>query len=161
MTEKFLVTDECGRLARWLRLLGYDAELAGTGTHPQSLSALYRRAYSETRIVVTRNRRVRTSRLFQVIHLTSTERDAQLRQIVRTLRLPVDDRRWFSRCDQCNVPVIPVERSAVKERVPPYVYQTMDRFQTCESCQRIYWAATHWERAREVFARLREETSHA
>ncbi|MCH7753097.1 MAG: hypothetical protein IH898_13215 [Planctomycetes bacterium] len=31
VVEKFLVTDECRRLARWLRLLGYDAELAGMG----------------------------------------------------------------------------------------------------------------------------------
>ena len=160
MTEKFLVTDESRRLARWLRLLGYDAVLAGAGTQSQSLSTLYRRAYNETRIVVTRNRRVRASQLFQVLHLISTERDAQLRQIVRTLHLPKDDRRWFSRCDQCNVLVTPIEKSAIKDRVPPYVYRTVDRFKTRESCQRIYWAATHWERAREVLNRMFQNSTN-
>ena len=62
---KFFVTDESQRLARWLRLLGYDTVLIGA----QPLGELYRRAYEEGRTIVTRNRRVRPSGLFRVVPL--------------------------------------------------------------------------------------------
>ena len=146
------MTEECGRLARWLRLLGYDT----TWQPAQPVSALYRRAYNESRIVVTRDGRIGASCLFRVIQLTSTDRDAQLQQILQTLRLDVDHARPFSRCDVCNVPVQPIERASVKTRVPPYVYTTQQTFHACPSCQRIYWAATHWQRARAVFERLKQ-----
>ena len=153
MEVKFLVTEECGRLARWLRLMGHDTAIGRT----QSLSALYRQAYNESRVVVTRNRRVSASCLFRVIQLTSTERDDQLRQITTALGLPVEAERLFSRCDVCNVPVETIERTQVKHKVPLYVYQTQETFHACPSCHRIYWAATHWQRACKVFDQLRKE----
>ncbi len=151
MSVRFLVTEECGRLARWLRLMGYDTAIGPT----KSLTELYRWAYNEGRIVVTRNRKVGASCLFRVIQLTSTERDAQLRQITQELRLPVHEAQFFSRCDVCNVPVQPIAKTQVKDRVPPYVYTHQEAFHACPSCQRIYWAATHWQRACAVFEKLK------
>ncbi len=157
LRKKFLVTEENKRLARWLRLMGYDTVLSVT----KPLSALYRRAYNEARILVTRNHRVGASCLVRTIHLTSTERDAQLRQIVREVPLPVEAGQLFSRCDVCNVAVEPIAKAQVKDRVPPYVYSSQETFQVCPTCHRIYWAATHWERANQVFDRLRKESHHA
>lgn len=154
---RFLVTGESRRLARWLRLLGYDVVLAPS----QPLSPLVQRAVNEGRIVVTRSGQVSPSRLYRVVRLASQELEPQLRQLVRELGLAIDERRAFSRCDVCNVPVEPAEKAAIRGRVPPYVYETQTSFHRCPSCQRIYWAATHWERACRVFARLREEASHA
>ena len=137
---KFLVTEECGRLARWLRLMGYDTAQATM----QSLTELYRMAYSQHRIVVTRNSRVSASCLFPVIHLNSPLLEEQLRQLLRELKLELDDIRFFTRCDRCNVPVEEMEKPLVRDLVPPYVYRTQERFFSCPSCQRIYWPATHW-----------------
>ncbi|MBI3319090.1 MAG: hypothetical protein HYZ89_00665 [Candidatus Omnitrophica bacterium] len=147
---KLLVTEESGRLSRWLRLMGYDTAQA----EGASLSAVYRTAYNERRIVLTRNSRVKESRLFRVVHLRSTLLEEQLRQLVRELPLAASEERWFTRCDRCNVPVEPIERALVKERVPPYVYETQRTFRACPSCHRIYWAATHWHRARALFGRI-------
>ncbi len=77
MVLKFLATDDSARLSRWLRLTGYDAAL----TPSQPLSQLYQRAYNEGPIVVTRNRRVRESRFFRVIHLQHHDVEGQLRQL--------------------------------------------------------------------------------
>ena len=159
-----LVTDECGRLARWLRLCGYDAAQMPA----QPLSDLYRRAYGEGRIVVTRNRRIRAGCLFRVVHLEGQSLEEQLQQVIRELDLLVEATRVFTRCDRCNVAVEPIEKAAVKERVPPYVFQTQQTFHVCPSCHRVYWAATHWQRACRLFDRLRpanggacEEAKHA
>ena len=154
---KLLVTDESARLARWLRLMGYDtAEMSA-----RPLSALYRRAYNEQRVVGTRNARVRESHLFRVVHLKDQVLDLQLRQLMQELGLRVDEERAFRRCDHCNVEVVPIDKAAVKDRVPPYVFQTQQAFHHCSSCHRVYWAATHWERACRFFDRLRREASHA
>ena len=154
---KFLVTEECGRLARWLRLMGYDAAL-GTA---QSLSALYRQAYNEGRVVVTRNRRIGASCLFRVVQLGSDELDGQLLQLLRDLQLPREDAGWFTRCDVCNVTLQPIEKPHVKSRVAPYVYDTQQAFYVCPACQRVYWAATHWQRARRFLDRVRKEVRRA
>jgi len=146
---KFLLTDELGRLARWLRLMGYDA--AQQAAEP--LAALYCRAHSENRVVVTRHRRIGASCLFRVVQLTGTALEEQLAQLVRELAWrPAADR--FTRCDRCNVPLESVEKSTIESRVPPYVYRTQERFTTCPSCRRIYWAATHCDRVQRLFERL-------
>ncbi len=138
----FLVTDECARLARWLRLCGYDTALMNA----RPLSALYRRAYAERRIVVTRNRRVPTSSLVHVVHVQSMQLADQLQQLVRELGLAIDADQALSRCDRCNVEVELIEKALVKDRVPPYVFETQRAFRCCPSCQRIYWMATHCQR---------------
>ena len=154
---KFLVTDESARLARWIRLMGFDAALMPA----QPLAALYRRAVNEQRVVVTRNGRVKPGTLVRAIVLARQDLAEQLRQLVRELRLPIEEAWMFSRCDRCNCEVEPVEKAQVKDRVPPYVFQTQERFHRCPSCGRIYWAATHWQRAQRFFAQVRKEAGHA
>lgn len=157
MAVKFLVTNECGRLARWLRLMGYDTVWV-KGFSP---TELYRQAYTERRVVLTRNRRIRASCLFRVVHVTSPVLDEQLRQLIRELGLIVDEEQLFTRCNLCNVPVEPIEKVQVKSRVPPHVFHNQRQFFTCPACQRIYWAASHWQRTNRRFARLKQEADHA
>ena len=154
METRFLVTEEGGRLARWLRLLGYDTVWA----KGFSLSNVYCQAYNERRIVVTRNRKIRASGLFQVRHLKSERVEEQLQQLMREVKLAVDHKWLFTRCDVCNVPVEPIDTSRVTDRVPPHGAHTQSRFFTCPACQRVYWAATHWHRVRAFLDRV--ITSH-
>ena len=149
-TPQFLVTEECGRLARWIRLMGYDAaQMPAT-----PVSALYRRAYNEGRVIVTRNRRVGSSGVVRVVQLAAQGVAEQLRQVMRDAGFVVDPERMLTRCDQCNVEVQLAEKSQVSARVPPYVFEMQQRFRRCPSCQRIYWAGTHCARISEMLKRL-------
>lgn len=139
---KFLATDESVRLARWLRLMGYDTALS----EAQPLSALYERAFNENRVIVTRDRDVKAGYWLRVIQLDSGELAAQLKQLVTQLELSVDWPRVGSRCDVCNAEVERAEKAFVQDKVPPYVWRTQKRFFECPSCHRIYWPATHWQR---------------
>ncbi|MBI2105062.1 MAG: hypothetical protein HYT90_05770 [Candidatus Omnitrophica bacterium] len=156
-SHRLLVTEESGRLARWLRLMGYDVAMGA----PRPLAALYRQAYNESRTIITRNRRVQPGRLIRVVHLSSAQLAEQLRQLMRELGLRVEPGQAFSRCDICNVAVEPVEKAAVKDRVPPYVFETQPAFHRCPVCQRVYWAATHYDRARRFFDTLSPRGSGA
>ncbi len=149
---KLLVSDECQRLARWLRLAGHDVAMMPA----VPLTALYRTAYQQGRVVLTRNGRVKGSCLFRVVRIASEQLEDQMKQLVREIGLSIDEEQMFSRCDRCNAELEDIEKSAVKDRVPPYVYQTQQAFYACPSCQRIYWAATHYARAQQFFKRLQE-----
>jgi uncharacterized protein with PIN domain len=149
---RFLLTDELGRLTRWLRLMGYDA--AQQAAEP--LTVLYRRAYDEERVVVTRRRSIGASCLFRVVQLRSETLEEQLAQLVRELQLTPEAGQRFTRCDRCNVELEPVDKSAVREQVPPYVYQTQARFRRCAACGRVYWTATHCQRADALLDRVTE-----
>jgi uncharacterized protein len=136
---RFAADRMLARLARWLRLLGADVmtrpDLGGAG--------LLRLARSEGRILLTRDKRLRTAG--DVIYLASDRFRDQLREVLA--RAPFDPRgRALTRCSCCNRELIEVPREAVARRVPPFVYASQTRFAECDGCGRIYWAATHQER---------------
>jgi uncharacterized protein len=129
------------RLARWLRLLGADvvtdASISG--------AELLKIARAERRILITRDKRLRTAS--DVMFVASNTFRDQLREVV--IRLGLDTRAIaFTRCSLCNQLLLPVARELVIRRVPPYVFASHDRFAQCEGCGRIYWPETHPARIR-------------
>jgi uncharacterized protein with PIN domain len=145
---KFIVDNNVGRLAKWLRVLGFDTLFI----NPIADEDLLEIARREGRIIVTkdtaflRRREVMDGRL-KVVFVRSNDRLGQLREVIAALNLPVAD-RWFSRCLACNAPLKPVAKAEVAHEVPPYVYATQNGFQRCPGCGRVYWPGTHWERMR-------------
>ncbi len=142
--QRFAVDTMLGRLATWLRLLGQDATY---GSH-LSGRALLRHARAEERTVLTRDRRLlREGRHQPMLFVAGDEFRDQLRQVVHAFGID-PFRHVFTRCALCNAPVLPIAKSDVEGRVPPYVFSTQQHFVRCQVCQRIYWPATHYEHVR-------------
>jgi uncharacterized protein with PIN domain len=140
---RFLVDINVGRLAKWLRVLGYDALLA------QHLDdeGLVRQSVQEGRVLLTRDRRIFQRRAaasgeLKALLIRSDTLGGQLRQAVAELGLRTD--LGFSRCLSCNQVLAPVAKELVQEEVPPHVYRTQQEFRRCPSCGRVYWRGTHW-----------------
>ena len=153
---KFLVDSNVGRLARWLRIAGFDTMFIN-GIDD---NRLVRIALSEGRVLLTKDtqimkRRLVTSGRLKVILIESDEVKAQLHQVVKTLHLS-NQLSPFTICLECNQPLVPTEREVVKELVPPYVYQTKTQYMQCPNCQRIYWQGTHWQRMTKELERIVE-----
>jgi len=148
---KFLVDSMLGRLAKWLRILGYDT------LYFPSLddNDLVRIARAEGRMVLTRDREMVRRRGIDSLLIESDDFREQIRQLLHDLNLSLEGS--FSRCSVCNSPLRRVSKEAVQERVPPYVFQTQERFSLCPQCGKIYWRGTHWQRMRERLRRLEEE----
>ena len=129
-----------GRLARWLRILGYDATYArGAGD-----ARLVARARAEGRVLLTRDRGLAERRgIGRFLLVQSNDPPTQLREVVAALGLSVDPARLFRRCPACNGAVEAVQRESVRGLVPPYVYGTQRSFSRCAGCRRVYWPATH------------------
>lgn len=150
---KFLADDMLGRLAKWLRVLGYDT------LYHQHLddNELVRLARAEGRLILTRDTRLAHRRGVRCLLIESELVDEQLSQVLDDLGLALDD--LFSRCTVCNAPLEEMEKQAAKERVPPYVFRTQERFKLCSQCGRIYWRGTHWDRMKERIEGLKAISS--
>jgi uncharacterized protein with PIN domain len=145
---KFAADRMLGRLTRWLRILGADviADKACDGP------ALLARSRREGRIMITRDKRLRTAA--DVLWLASDDLREQLATVLT--QWPFDPgARLFTRCSQCNTPIESVDRFAVANRVPPYVYASQELFAQCPGCGRIYWNATHRERMLATLAQFK------
>lgn len=142
----FLLDGMLGRLARWLRILGYDAAFEPALGDAQ----LVRRARAEERILLTRDRELARRRGVRILLLEAEDLEGQLAQLQRDLSLAWEGRA--PRCPLCNEPLEPLPRDEAWGLVPPYVFVHHDRFFLCPSCERVYWRGTHWE---DVETRLR------
>jgi len=140
---KFICDDHCGRLARWLRFVGYDC------LHDQHEldSHLLRKAADENRVILTRDGRLVAKILARrAILLESYDPLAQLLQVLQSFSLIVERDRMFTRCTVCNQVTEAVDASAVWTSLPPHIQRTKSEFRLCLSCGRIYWSGTHVER---------------
>lgn len=142
MEKKFLADVMLGRLARWLRILGYDTLY----TRKAIDSQLIVRAYREDRIILTRNskmyKKIDPERAL-FIHFDNFRN--QVSEVIDALDLNFDSNIFLSRCLECNLLLISLPRGEAETRVPPYVFQTVEEFKTCPQCSKIFWSGTHIE----------------
>lgn len=150
--KKFLADSMLGKLALWMRVVGYDvAYESAIGD-----AALIRRAKDEGRIILTRDtlliprRWVRDYSLF----IESDNPMYQLRQVLSAYG--IESEKFLTRCLRCNVALEQTPRSEVEGRVPPYVYKTQKDFSACPACGRIYWAGTHRDEMLKEVSKIRE-----
>jgi len=142
---RFIVDHNVGKLAKWLRMMGYDS-LFFNGSDDSHMVA---QALAEDRVILTRDsqimkRRVVNSGRLRAILINSEEPEWQMQQLMDTLDLK-HQLRPFTLCLECNQPLVERKQEEVKERVPPYVYKTQEQYMECPACHRIYWRGTHWE----------------
>ena len=142
---KFTVDQNAGKLAGWLRMMGYDT-LYFDGDND---SYMIRQALNETRIILTRDselmkRRVVTTGVLKIILITSDKPGQQMQQVIETLNLNCYHKP-FTLCLECNQPLLERHKEEIKDRIPPYVFKTQEQYMECPACHRIYWRGTHWE----------------
>ena len=143
MEYRFIADDMLGKLAKWMRIMGCDVEYFRSITDKE----LAERAYASGRIILTRDtllirrRKVKDNHFFVI---GDSYKD-QIRQVVK--HFPIDPyAQILTRCTICNASLTKIDREHIKGKVPEYVFTTQDSFETCPSCGRIYWSATHKER---------------
>lgn len=155
-----MVDEMLSRLGRWLRIAGYDVQIAASALDDRAIAAAARR---EGRVLISRDRnspwfcRLGT----QFIPLECNNLFACAEELGQ--RLPIDwGYRPFSRCSVCNhlLERLPEERL---NEVPPSARAFDDPIFFCPGCGRIYWDGSHAKRMRrqiEMFARGEFRPAH-
>lgn len=150
MRYSFAADRTLGKLAKWLRILGFETIFESDISHKTFYEHL-----EHERVLLTRTTKIRDR--FAVKRLVFIEADnvyEQLRQVIGELAITHKDIRVFSICLHCNSPIVGVNKQIIYGRVPDYIWETHDEFSTCRLCERIYWSGSHMERSRAVIERL-------
>ncbi|GAH95063.1 unnamed protein product [marine sediment metagenome] len=141
---KFLADKMLGKLAKWLRILGYDT------TYPITDEdlALILTARHENRILLTRDTNlIKRRNICDFLFIKGDQYEEQLSEVIKGLKIKIDFKsKIFSRCSLCNTPTIKIDKRKVQSYVPPYIFLTQNEFVYCPSCKKYYWKGTHWER---------------
>ena len=140
---RFLVDVNVARLAKWLRVMGYDTLYIPDVDDTELLQVAVR----QDRVVLTRDRyilerRVVTSGQAKVVLIRSVDFREQMHQVTEAYRL--DFHNGFTLCIECNEVLGEISKESVRDRVPPFVYRTHEQFQVCPNCDKLYWRGTHW-----------------
>lgn len=135
----FMVDVNVGKLARLLRLAGFD-----TWYDPQlSEEELARQASACNRILLSRNRDLLRRKIVVFGRLVRAEQpDEQLAEIIALYNLR-NVIHPFSRCLKCNSLLQAVEKSAILHLLEPLTRKYYEKFQRCPGCGRIYWRGSH------------------
>jgi uncharacterized protein with PIN domain len=138
---RFLCDSMLGRLAKSLRMLGFDTLYARCLT-PQQLMQL---SMEQERIILSRRSIFLKKTLTDdCIYIRNNDAEEQLRQVIAACGIGQDLIRPFTICLRCNVPLSGLAKEGAAGRVPDYVFTTVDHFAACNSCGRVYWKGTHY-----------------
>jgi len=149
-TMRFAADRMLGRLAIWLRLLGYDTLYSNSLSDHQFLALA-----DEGRILLSRNTRlVGKVAAEKFVFIEDNDPKVQLQEVVRLLGLKPQPDRFFTRCSLCNGVLEPAEAGDVVGHVPDHVWTAHTKFSKCGTCGKIYWPGTHLIRSRKVIELL-------
>jgi uncharacterized protein with PIN domain len=147
---RFVLDVHLGKLARYLRLLGFDAVYRTDYDD----ATIIRLSLDEQRIILTRNRGVlKHAGVTHGYRVRSTVPRHQLGEVVRVFDLG-GNTRPFTRCMLCNGELQRVAKDVVADRLPLRVRLYFDEFAQCRECADVYWPSSHCQRMRQMVDEL-------
>jgi uncharacterized protein with PIN domain len=145
---RFVLDGHLGKLARALRLLGFDTEYSRDVRDGELIA----RSRSEGRIILTRDRQLLKAR--EVTHgywVRATDPAAQVVEVLDRFDLR-GNAKPFTRCTVCNGTLVAVAPQEVEGEVPPRAWERGHEYHRCVGCRKVYWKGTHFTRL-EAFVR--------
>ncbi len=157
MSPLFAVEKTLGRLAKWLRLMGFDTLFENDFEKGRFVDPIH-----SGRIWITRTqRRMRLKRSTQTIFIQDNDPMRQLIEVMRQTGITLEDLKPFSRCLRCNEPIHAVEREEIVRLVPDFIHENCDSFSRCAICGRVYWKGSHTEKSLERIRTIFREIQRA
>lgn len=138
----FILDVHLGKLARRLRLLGFDCRYSNDCDDPE----LIRLALEEQRIILTCDRGIlKHARVRQGMLIRSSKADEQVMEVLKRYQISWQIRP-FLRCTSCNGRLKIVEKEKIAHRLLPRTDKYYDEFYQCRDCEKLYWKGSHYER---------------
>jgi len=149
---RFIADAMLGRLARWLRFLGFD-----TLYHPGIADrVLLKLAIEQDRVILTRDSHFKRKDIKNCLMVKSDLVEEQLRQVMSDLDLEFPS---TGRCMNCNGILEEIDnKSDIRDDIPEHVYRSFNKFLRCTQCGNIYWEGSHYRNFRESLGKaMRQE----
>ncbi|MCX7787749.1 MAG: Mut7-C RNAse domain-containing protein, partial [Spirochaetes bacterium] len=140
LPPSFILDVHLGKLARYLRLLGFDVAYANHWNDPE----IVHRALKEHRTILTRDRGLLQRKAVLSGYLVqSLQPEDQLQEVLEHFHLR-RQLKPYSRCPVCGTPIRPVLKEAVLSLLPSRVAQRYRKFYQCPTCSKVYWRGDHF-----------------
>ncbi len=153
---KFIADRMLGKLARELRMLGYDT-VYYRGENDYSLIKLARQ---EGRVIVTRSAKFTPRRPEdRMIRIMGDRPSSQLRELVQAGAIQLHEEALFSRCLRCNRLIDEIPRDEAEGEVPDFILYQQKKFFRCPQCSRIYWQGSHQDHMKRKIEELFSQTT--
>ncbi len=149
MDKKFVVDAMLGKLAKWLRILGFDT-LYKYIKDPLQIEQFLKQG----RIIITRNQKWRKIR--GVVCIESNYLEDQLAEVAKKIDFYIDHSKLFTRCPLCNSILTKISRKDAFGRVPDYILDTAEGFSMCPECGKVFWPGSHIGRMSEKISKLQQ-----
>jgi uncharacterized protein len=150
---RFVVDSNLGKLARWLRLLGFDTLYSNNFSD----AGIARLSAARHRILLTRDRFLLRQKIITHAHWVRAQNpDAQVVEVIRRFDLGRQISP-FRRCLECNGVIEKVAKSTVIDQLKPLTRRYYDIFYRCSSCHKVYWKGPHYQKLLEKVAELRPD----
>ena len=146
----FVLDSNLGRLARYLRLLGFDC-LYQNDFDDETVANI---ADKEQRTVLTRDRALLQRKVITRGYFVRAVRPRlQVKEVLARFDLyglitP------FNRCSRCNGDLQVIDKRAIEERLEPKTRKYFDTFRMCADCGQIYWQGSHHARSLQLIEEL-------
>jgi hypothetical protein len=136
---RFIADVMLGRLAKWLRIAGFDVLYSNRFSDDELISI----SNSDGRVLLSRDTRLLVRKpVRNFIFLESQDIQEQIRQTFESMQVTALP-SLLTRCLSCNEALVEASREFVRPSVPAYVYETQSQFKSCPKCGKIFWAGTH------------------
>jgi uncharacterized protein len=147
---RFVLDVHLGRLAKYLRLCGLDTVYRNHFTDREIIDV----SLSEGRIILTRDRGILKNR--KVTHgywIRSQNPGEQLIEVLTRFDLR-KSLQPFSRCMECNGVLSDVTKEEIIRHLQPCTRKYYTQFRKCQSCERVYWEGSHYEKMKKFVDNL-------
>jgi len=150
----FIVDAMLGNLAKKLRIIGYDSKYFSSIEDDKLLLI----AKNEKRVILTKDELLTKTAEKQNMNFVLIRGNDELEQIVQ-INTKVKLGRFVmdtnnSRCITCNGILQSVEKYRIIGKIPEGVLEREKNFWMCDSCKKIYWKGTHFEKLQEFVNNL-------
>ncbi len=136
-------------LAKWLRFLGYKAEIAQGRI---DLKRILENREKFFLITSEETARVLEKSGADFLLLPRNNLKAQVKRLLNKLNL--DPELKLDICTLCGVSLISINKEDYKEKIPPKAYELYNEFNLCPSCGRVYWEGDHVKRIKKKWREL-------
>lgn len=140
MAESFFVDHMLGRLARWVRFMGFHAQYASPDLADDEIASMC----SQGSLVLLSRDRELCSRVERSMYVRSVKIDEQLVQFVSNFK--PDAENLMRICPVCDGDLKSTDRKKVEDSVPEKVFQVATEYWKCDKCGKVYWNGTHYDK---------------
>lgn len=146
----FILDVHLGRLAKYLRMLGFDTLYRNDFTGYEIIDI----AIQSNRTILTRNTNLlKMKSVSRGYAIRSSDPYEQIREVVGRFDLR-SSARPFTRCIDCNCPIESVSKENIADRLEELTSRYYKRFFICTGCGKIYWEGSHYERMMKMIEKL-------